>query len=295
MQNKIGVHYAFMGQEWNVDMSERLRWASSVGFDNLEVTPPPFMVELNKEKMTDLKKEAGDLGMDLSFCIGFPKSKDMSSPDAFIRREGIEWSKKMINAVHFMGGEVLSGILYSSWPYLYDHMISPKDKMEYWKRGVASVKEVVKVAEDNNILYAVEMVNRFEQFMVNSVDEGMQFVSDVNSPNIKLLLDVFHANIEEDSIPEAIIKADDLLVHMHICENNRRLPGAGKNIPWSEIAAATKQIDYKGRYVIESFVAQGGPVGNDLRIWRDLNKDVSPEARTRDMKQSLAFVKDLFE
>ncbi|MGD1816167.1 MAG: sugar phosphate isomerase/epimerase family protein [Pleomorphochaeta sp.] len=294
MNNKIGVHYAFMGQEWDVDMSQRLKWAASLGFDNLEVTPPEYMVEMNKSKMKDLKKEADDLGMDLSFCIGFPKSKDMSSLDSNIRSAGIEWSKKMLEAVHYMGGKVLSGILYSSWPYLYDHMITPQDKKEFWDRGVKSVKEVVKVAEDFDILYAVELVNRFEQFIVNSVDEGIQFAKEVDSPNIKLLVDVFHANIEEDSIPDAIRKANDLLVHMHISENNRKLPGTGQNIPWKEIAQATKDINYSGRYVIESFVAQGGPVGNDLRIWRDLNNDVSPAARTRDMKKSLDFVRKIF-
>jgi D-psicose/D-tagatose/L-ribulose 3-epimerase len=294
MGNKIGVHYAFIGQEWDVDMSERLKWAHDVGFDNLEVTPPAYMVELNKAKMKDLRKQAQDLGMDLTFCIGFPKSKDMSSPDAKIRREGIEWSKKMIEAVHFMGGKVLSGILYSSWPYLYDHMITPADKQEAWKRGVQSVKEVVKVAQDNDILYAVEMVNRFEQFIVNSVDEGIQFAHDVDSPNVKLLLDVFHANIEEDNIADSIRKAGSLLAHMHLSENNRKLPGTGNHIPWKEVAQATKDIDFKGRYVIESFLAQGGPVGNDLRIWRDLSDDLSLEGRTRSIKESLAFVRKTF-
>ncbi len=193
-----------------------------------------------------------------------------------------------------MGGKILSGILYSSWPYMYDHEITPQDKKDYWKRGVSSVKEVIKVAEEYGILYTVEMVNRFEQFIVNSADEGIAFVQEVDSPNAKLLLDIFHANIEEDSIPEAIRKIGNYLVHLHLCENTRKLPGTGNSIPWAAIAEALKKINFSGRYVIESFIAQGGAVGNDLRIWRNLYEDVSQKARTERMKKSLDFVRRTF-
>ncbi len=105
---------------------------------------------------------------------------------------------------------------------------------------------------------------------------------------------MFHANIEEDNIAESIKKANELIVHMHLSENNRKLPGFGNHISWNEIANATKSINYSGRLVIESFIAQGGPVGNDLRIWRDLSDDVSLEGRTRDMKKSLDFIRHVF-
>lgn len=292
MKNKIGVHYAFWGDQWDVDMCERVKYAAALGFDDLEVTPPAYMVQFDTKKMDALKHCAEDNGIELSFCIGFPKSKDMSSADPAVRRAGIDYSKKMIEAAHYMGGKILSGILYSWWPYLYDAPVTPEYKADCWKRGVESVQEVIPVAEKYGIEYAVEMVNRFEQFMVNSVDEGLQFCTDVGSPNAKLLLDVFHANIEENNIPDAIRRCGPKLAHLHISENNRRLPGSGNHIAWTEIAQALKEINFSGRIVIESFIATGGPVGNDLRIWRNLD-DVSFEARNRAMKESLAFVKDL--
>ena len=121
------------------------------------------------------------------------------------------------------------------------------------------------------------------------------FIADIGHPNAKLLLDVFHANIEEDSIPDAIRSAGPLLAHIHMSEANRRLPGCGGNIPWAQIAQALKDINYQGRIVLEPFVAAGGPVGNDLRIWRDLDADVSKEARHENLKKSLKFVKELMK
>lgn len=293
--NKIGVHYAFWGDQWNVDMCERVRLASAVGFDNLEVTPPDYMVNLDYKKMTELKKCAEDHNIDMSFCIGFPKSKDMAGEDAKVRQAGIDYSKRMIEAVHFMGGKILSGILYSYWPCLYTEPITPEYKSDCWKRAVESVQEVIPLAEKYDIIYAVEMVNRFEQFIVNSVKEGKQFIKDVGSPNGKLLLDVHHANIEENSIAGAIREAGSLLAHVHLSENNRRLPGTGDHIQWPEVAKALKDIDFKGRVVIESFLSAGGPVGNDLRIWRDLDSDLSLENQNKLLRDSLAFVKNLLQ
>ena len=293
--NQFGIHYAYWGNEWKVDMCERIRLAADAGFDDLEVTPPDFMTNLEKDKMNELKQCASDYGVEMSFCIGFPKSKDMASPDPKVRQAGIDYSKRMIEAAEYMGGKILSGILYSRWPYLYDSEITPQYKRDCWKRGVESVRQVIPFAADAGMVYVIELVNRFEQFIVNTVAEGRQFIADIGHPNAKLLLDVFHANIEEDSIPDAIRSAGPLLAHIHMSEANRRLPGCGGNIPWAQIAQALKDINYQGRIVLEPFVAAGGPVGNDLRIWRDLDADVSKEARHENLKKSLKFVKELMK
>ncbi|MDR2137411.1 MAG: sugar phosphate isomerase/epimerase [Synergistaceae bacterium] len=290
--NKFGIHYAFWGDRWDVDMCERVLLAADAGFEVLEVTPPEYMTNLDKAKMSDLKKCAEDNGVEMTFCIGFPREKDMSSPDASVRAAGIDYSKRMIEAVHYMGGKVLSGILYSWWPYSYDTPITPDYKADCWKRGVESVGEVAPLAAAGGILYAIEMVNRFEQFIVNSTEEGKRFCRDVGTPNMRLLIDVFHANIEENSIADAIRSAGKLLAHMHWSENNRRLPGTG-HMPWNEIVQALKDIDYRGHIVFEPFIATGGPVGNDLRIWRDLDPDTSVPARQNALKKSLQFAKKL--
>lgn len=289
--NKIGIHYAYWGDQWQVDLKERIELARAIGFDVLEVTPPDFMTNLDDRSMLDLKNFAQDQAIELSFCIGFPREKDLSSPDPAIRAAGIEHSRRMIEAVQRMGGKILSGILYSSWPYRYDQILSPEAKHDAWKRGVESIQQVIPLAEYYGIDYAIELVNRFEQFIINSVAEGKSYCKDINSPNAKLLIDVFHANIEENNIADAIRDAGPLLAHLHISENNRRLPGSGRHMPWAEIFQALQDIDYQGRIILEPFIATGGPVGNDLRIWRNGETDLSSEGRNQYARQSLAFVR----
>jgi D-psicose/D-tagatose/L-ribulose 3-epimerase len=142
------------------------------------------------------------------------------------------------------------------------------------------MKAAIKAAEDNNVILNMEVVNRFEQFIMNTCDEAIAYVEAVGSPNAKILLDTFHLNIEEDFVGQAIIKAGGKLGHFHIGENNRMPPGYG-HIPWTEIGAALRQINYQGYVVMEPFVMPGGQVGSDIKVFRNLSAgmDLDEEAR----------------
>jgi D-psicose/D-tagatose/L-ribulose 3-epimerase len=116
-------------------------------------------------------------------------------------------------------------------------------------------------------------------------------VEAVGSHNLKLLLDTFHMNIEEDSIGGAIVTAGDKLGHFHIGENNRRAPGQA-HMPWNEIASALKEIDYQGRVVMEPFVKMGGEMGRDIKVWRDLSSNVDEAQLDADAREALAFIRN---
>src|SRR5258708_19305101 len=106
--------------------------------------------------------------------------------------------------MNYMGGRVMAGINYSSWPR---KLLPGEDKRVLTDRAIAGVKEAIKAAEDNDVLFCVEVVNRFEQFMMNTAEEGVAFAERVGSPNCKILLDTFHMNIEEASFSPSILAA----------------------------------------------------------------------------------------
>jgi D-psicose/D-tagatose/L-ribulose 3-epimerase len=154
------------------------------------------------------------------------------------------------------------------------------DKNAYVQRSIKSLKEVVKTAEDNNVIFACEIVNRFEQFLLNTAAEGVDYAKQVDSPSLKIMLDTFHMNIEENSIAEAVATGGEYIGHVHIGENNRMPPGYG-HIPWDELVVALKKINYQKAIVMEPFLKPGGEVGRDIRVWRDLGvgMDMDEEAR----------------
>jgi D-psicose/D-tagatose/L-ribulose 3-epimerase len=134
----------------------------------------------------------------------------------------------------------------------------------------------------------LEVLNRFENHVLNTAEEGVAFVREVNKPNVKVMLDTFHMNIEEDSFGAAIRAAGPLLGHFHTGENNRRVPGKGR-LPWHEIGTALREIGYSGAVVMEPFVKMGGGVGSDIKVWRDLSDNADAAQMDEAARQALAF------
>lgn len=265
--NKIGIFYAYWTQDWNVDFKPLVDKAANLGFDVLEVNGG-ILAEMSPAERKVLKDHADARGISLSYCYGLPAKYDVASPDASVRREGLRFLEKMTRAVGEMGGGRLSGILYGCWPTLMPE--DTYDRAPYLERSIASVKEASRVAEDHHVVYNLEVVNRFEQYLFNTAAEAVEYVQAVGSPNVKIHLDTYHMNIEEDTFSAAIETAGEHLGHLHVGENNRRPPGYG-HIPWEELFSALKRIDYQGWIVMEPFLRPGGPVARDIRVWRDLS------------------------
>jgi D-psicose/D-tagatose/L-ribulose 3-epimerase len=275
--NKIGIYYAYWTHEWDADFHPFIDKVSDLGFDILEVNAGTIGNMTTAERQ-GLKVHADDRGLTLTYCIGLPQEYDIASPDQAVRSNGIAYLQQMARAIGEMGGGKLGGIIYGSWPATMPR--GETDKRPYVERSIASMQEAIKTAEDNNVIFNMEVVNRFEQFIMNTCSEALVYVEAVNSPNALILLDTFHLNIEEDFIGETIIKAGDKLGHFHIGENNRMPPGYG-HIPWTEIGAALRRINYQGYIVMEPFMMPGGQVGSDIKVFRDLSVglDLDDEAR----------------
>lgn len=275
--NKIGIYYAYWTREWDVDFHPFIDKVADLGFDILEVNAGT-VGRMSADERRALKAHADDRGLSLTYCIGLPHEYDVASADAAVRRKGIDYLIQMANAVGELGGGKIGGIIYSAWPATLPK--GETDKRPYLERSIASMKEAVKAAEDKNVTFNVEVVNRFEQFLLNTCAEALAYCEAVGSPNVKILLDTYHMNIEEDFVADALLRAGDKLGHFHIGENNRLPPGYG-HIPWTEIGAALRKINYSGDVVMEPFVTPGGQVGADIRVYRDLSvgMDLDEEAR----------------
>jgi D-psicose/D-tagatose/L-ribulose 3-epimerase len=137
------------------------------------------------------------------------------------------------------------------------------------------------------VVLLVEVINRFEQFLINTAAEAVAYVDEVGSPACRILLDTFHMNIEEDSIGGAIRLAGPRLAQLHLGETNRKPPGMGR-MPWPEIKGALDGIGFQGSLVMEPFVVPGGQVGRDIGVWREVVERPDLDALAR---ASAAFVR----
>jgi D-psicose/D-tagatose/L-ribulose 3-epimerase len=273
--NPIGIHYGYWTQHWDSEPIQFIGKAQKCGFDILEVNAPKIG-RMSDAERDALKVAAADANLGLTYSIGLPAELDLASEDAATRKKGIALLQDIARGMKHLGGTVMAGINYSSWPR---KLLPGEDKQILTDRAVESVREAIKSAEDNGVLFCVEVVNRFEQFIMNTAAEGIAFAKRVGSPNCKILLDTFHMNIEEDDLRGSIIEAGSWLGHFHLGEPNRRPPGRGR-MPWPEIFGALREINYQGALVMEPFLVPGGEVGRDISVYRDLlgSDDLDEEA-----------------
>ncbi|MBO4432659.1 MAG: sugar phosphate isomerase/epimerase [Clostridia bacterium] len=287
MKNPIGIYYAYWEKEWSADFLPYIKKVKELGFDDLEINAGA-VVDMTSAERKNLAAAAKDAGITLSYCIGLPAKYDLSSADSAVRKAGSEFVGKMLDGIHEMDGKVIGGIIYATWPMVgaptYD------EKMQMRARSIESLREILKKAEQYDIKYCLEIVNRFEQCIMNTAAEGVEYLRELGSPNAKLLLDTFHMNIEEDSIGDAIRSAKGYVGHFHIGEPNRKTPGTGR-MPWGEIFGALKCIDYDGMIVMEPFIKAGGQVGKDIKVFRDLSNNASAEEMDEMAAAAASFVK----
>jgi D-psicose/D-tagatose/L-ribulose 3-epimerase len=128
-----------------------------------------------------------------------------------------------------------------------------------------------------------EPVNRYETYLINTCDQALKMIDLIAEDNVFVHLDTYHMNIEEKSFYEATRKANKKLIHYHLCENDRGIPGTGL-VDWDGIFRALKEIDYFGFAALESFVDSTDNM--NTWVWRQL----APDGDTL-LQEGVAFIR----
>ena len=149
------------------------------------------------------------------------------------------------------------------------------------------MSELAAYAGDKAVKLGVEPLNRFETSFINLASQAIEVVDRVGNPACGVILDTFHMNIEEQSLGAAIRAAGKRIIQVHTCENDRGAPGSG-HVPWNEVAAALKAVEFDGPVVIESFTSKVKSIARAAAIWRPLA--ASQDALATD---GVAFLKTL--
>ncbi|PXV93397.1 D-tagatose 3-epimerase [Lachnotalea glycerini] len=286
---KYGIYFAYWEQEWGVEQKKYIAKVKELGFDILEISCA-MLKNISNQELLELKKMADDNGIILTAGYGPNDQENLASDNPEIVKHAINFYTDILKKLEILNIHTFGGGIYSYWPVDYSKSI---DKVGDWDRSVKNVRTVGKVAGNCGVDYCLEVLNRFEGYLLNTCMECKSFVEEVDIPAVKIMLDTFHMNIEEDNMIDAIILAGDKLGHFHVGENNRRLPGKG-NLPWYEIGAALRKIGYDKNIVMEPFVKSGGGVGSDIKIWRDLSKGATIQRLDEDAKSSVAYLRYVF-
>ena len=255
--------------------------AKSLGFDLVEIP-------IEGEQDIDYKKAAeafARTGLKCSICGVMGAGRDPSHEDEAIQKGGVSYLKHLIDAAVTMKATTIAGPHYAAVGRQWQ--ATPDQRRRDLERCARNLKEVARYAEDKGVTLALEPLNRFETSFINLTEQAIELMRMVDSPRVRLMMDTFHANIEEKSLGKAIELAGKDLVHVHANENDRGTPGTG-HVAWGEIGPALKKVKFDGALVIESFSTEVKEIARAAAVWR-------PLAPTSDglAKDGLAFLKKL--
>jgi D-psicose/D-tagatose/L-ribulose 3-epimerase len=210
--------------------------------------------------------ESVDLGVCCSVVLD--DKTDITSPDAGIRRAGLNFLKGCVDATSDMGSEVLTGVIYSALGFFPEE--PPSD--EHWSRSATVLKGVATYGADRGLTIGLEPVNRYETFLVNTCEQAHRLREMIDSENVGIHLDAYHMNVEEDDFYSPTVGAGEFLCHYHMSESHRGIPGRGV-VDWDEIYRGLADIKYDGMVGLESFIQVSDAMKGATRIWRSLAPD----------------------
>lgn len=288
---KYGIYYAYWEKQWGTDYRRYIEKAAKTGFDVLEICCASLPL-MSDTEISELRSVEERCGITLTAGYGPKANQNIASSDCRIVDNALSFWDKVFKVLYKLDVHIVGGGLYCYWPVDYS---KPVDKAGDFERSVIGIKRMADMAGEYDIDLCMEVLNRHEGYLLNTAQEGVDFVNKVDKSNVKVMLDTYHMNMEEDSMVDAIYTAGKKLGHFHIGENNRKLPGQGTIIRWNDIAQALKHIGYIGSVVMEPFVQMGGQVGNDIKVWRDISNGATEQMLDDQAGKSVHFIRETFE
>ncbi|MGA2673835.1 MAG: sugar phosphate isomerase/epimerase family protein [Terracidiphilus sp.] len=208
--------------------------------------------------------------LECTVCAILPDGVNPISPDASVRKKSLAHLKRCIETTAELGAHRIGGPLFAPIGYLPGRRRTQNE----WNWAVECFQALGDLLDANEITLAIEPVNRSETFFLMTASEADEFCTAIGHPRVGVLIDTFHANIEEKNIAAAVRSLGPRLKHLHASENDRGLLGSG-HVDFPAIVAALNEIAYDGYLMIEGFGYSPDEPNSLGMLWGDLN--VSPE------------------
>jgi D-psicose/D-tagatose/L-ribulose 3-epimerase len=284
MKNKInfGASTWLWQSPFTSDSTSLFPKIKNLGFDLVEI--PVEHPELINA--LDVSKALKDNGLEVSVCGAFGPTKDLTHEDPKVHRQCFDYLEQCFELCNALEVKFLAGPMYSAVGKA--RMVSQEQRKKEWDLAVNNLQKVCVMADANGLSIALEPLNRFESDMVNTAEDVMRMVNDINHRSARVLLDGFHMTIEQQNIREAFNTVGDKLIHVQVSENHRGIPGTGLT-PWQDFKLGLSDIDYKGAVVIESFTPEIKELAAAVCIWKTMAKSQDEFAQ-----KGLEFLKRTF-
>ena len=264
---KFGVNTFIWSESFDRSNLPLLPRVKSWGFDGVEV--PLFDPSAFAAK--DIRSGVEENGLECTVCSVLVEGLSLISDDANVRRKTVAHMKDSIKASAEAGARVIAGPLYCPVGFLPGR----RRTSDEWRRAVEGHQALGDTLASHGVTMAIEPLNRFETYFLNTAADAVRLAAEIGHPQVGVLFDTFHANIEEKDIGAGYRTIGKHLKHVHTCENDRGIPGSG-HVEWPGVFRALREIGYDGWLTIESFGFALPQLSAAAAIWRDI--EPTPES-----------------
>ena len=260
---KFGVNTLIWSARFDRSNFPLLPIIKEAGFDGVEVPlfrPAEFAA-------SEVRKATEANGLECNACTVLVDGLSLISGDADVRHKTRLHLQDIVKAAAESGAAIVAGPLYSPVGYLPGR----RRTADEWKWAVEGFQSIGETLTANGVTLAIEPLNRFETYFLNTAADAAMLAEEIDHPNIGILFDTFHANIEEKDISAGYRAVGRHLKYVHTCENDRGIPGSG-HVEWKDVFQALRDLKYDGWLTIESFGFALGELSAAASIWRDIER-----------------------
>jgi D-psicose/D-tagatose/L-ribulose 3-epimerase len=262
---KIGFNLLLWTTHVTEDHLPLLGPIRAAGYDGVEI--PVFGGDVSH--YAALGTRIADAGLGVTVVGLVPDAaRNPISDDAAAREGAVTHLKWLVDCAEAVGADVLCGPFHAPLG-VFSGAGPTADELD---RLAEAHRAMADYAARTAITLAVEPLNRFEAYVLNTAEQAAALVAKVDRPNYGYLYDTFHANIEEKDPVGAIAATAPQIRHVHISENDRGTPGSG-HTPLGPTLRALKAAGYDGWLTIEAFGQALPDLAAATRVWRKFFAD----------------------
>jgi D-psicose/D-tagatose/L-ribulose 3-epimerase len=258
---RYAVHAYAWTSSWSNDDLPILDRAAGLGLDTVEI---PLM-ELDAVDPAAIREAADRAGVGLLTSVACAEDTDPSSENDDVRQRALRFLEDCVDATAAMGATVFTGVTYSA----LGRRLERRPTRDDMARAAEVMRSAARHAAGRGVTLGIEPVNRYESFLVNTAAQALELKELIGEPNVGIHLDAYHMNIEEDEFRAPVAAVAEHLVHFHLSESHRGIPGRG-TVDWPAIMGVLGDTGYAGHVGLESFAEVSDAMRGATCIWRDL-------------------------
>ncbi len=248
---EYGAHTFLWIDEWTTEKgNQAIAATGEIGFDFIEIS----LLKPEEFEAAAHKKALAEAGIEATGSLVLPEWAHMPEEP----EKASQFLVSALEKLEAVGGTYLGGcIAFALGKFSGERQVV-----------IDTLGQVALEAKKRGITLGIEVVNRYESNLYNTLADTREAILTIGADNIVIHADTYHMNIEEEEgLYKPLVDCADVLGYMHMSENHRGLLGHG-TVNWEQVFRGLVDANYKGPLVVKSFPAVNPDLAAAIRLWR---------------------------